>query len=49
MPGFWIRHTFTYPIRIPKDPDCELMQDSNLEKDVEVTEVLEVFFGAVGT
>jgi hypothetical protein len=42
------RHPLLNPIRVPEDPYCELMQDTNFEANVEVSEVLEVFFGAIG-
>lgn len=42
-----IGHTFPYAIRIPERPHSELVQDSDLLKDVELAKLLGFLFVAV--
>jgi hypothetical protein len=43
-----VGHTLSHPVRVPESPDSKLMQDSNLEEDVELAKLLELFLVAVG-
>ena len=41
-------HPLSEPIGIPEGPNTKLVQNSNLEEDVEVAELLGLFIVAVG-